>query len=331
MYAGCGYAGDLAGDPLLNVDVEKIAWIDVAKTQARTIWTGDSGLPAGYTWITYMDGILQERGAVPARDFTVPTPETMPNLAAVAVASGVSDGSYDPLGSENVANLVTLAEIFRNQIRDQFRIEDDSLDQYELFKNTGDNEPDLSGLAYETFSSLPHTTAALSFPETHRFILCKRNKYGMLSQNRKSWRLELDGSGLEVAIRPSAPKSQAIAAGPGGAFVITAEYEYKSDGDNKADTWLIYLTTGGGNPDPAVDTPVEVTMKRLEATELLNYTSTTYPNGTVGKVIVRTRREGTPDVDSNNSTIAGPATADAVGPSAPSEGGAFFGAVAKQE
>ena len=331
MYAGVGRAGDFAGDPLLWVDSEMLGWVDVDEETIRAVWTAIAGLPGSSTWITYMDGVLQERGATSAEDFTVPTAGTKPNIAAVAVAPGVSDGTYDPLGSEDVANISTLTGRYENHLRDQHRIAEDALAGLELFRASGGDEPDLDGSAWETFAALPHETAALTYPEVWKFVLARRNKYGMLSQNRKSWRVELDGAGDEVAIKPSAPTNIAIAAAAAGNFRITAEYDHRGDGDNAADTWAIFLTTDGGDPDPDVDTPIEVAMGQKAGRSILDYTSSIpAAHGYTGKVIVRARRAGSPDVDSSNATIYS-ATSSTAGPDAPAEGNAFFGAVAVQD
>lgn len=332
MYAGCGYAGDFAGDPLAWVDSERVAWTDEGQETLRCIWTAAAGLPASSTWYLCRNGNVVTRGVEPAVDLAVSTPGTVdPYLAAVAVAPGVSDGSYEPLGAYSVNNLTTLASRYANHIRDQHRVAKDSLETELLYRATADAEPDLDGAAWETVASRPHETAALAYPAIYRFILAQRNKYGMITGHTDSWRVELDGAGDEVAVRPSDPEAVSIAAAGGGNFDVHAEYAYLADGTNAADTWLIYLTTGGGDPDPDLDTPTEVTMGKSGGRAVLDWTSSVpAADGVTGKVIVRTRRSGSPDVDSNNTVIES-AVSSTAGPAAPSAGNAYFGAVAVQD
>jgi len=85
---------------------------------------------------------------------------------------------------------------------------------------------------------------------------------------------------------------------------VQAGYWPSGDGAGAADTWLIYVTDDGGDPDPELDTPTEVAMatdQRLA--RFLDWTSGSYDDGDTIKVLVRTRRSGTPDVDSTNTTI----------------------------
>lgn len=218
---------------------------------------------------------------------------------------------------------------FSGRNEDLHRVIDDAQAQYELYRGTAEAEPDFDAAAFETFTSLPHTTAALAYPAIYKFVLRQRNKYGLLSRNIRSWRLELDGSGNQVTTPPSDPFDETLEAAAAGKVRVTAQYDYTADGAaTEADTFLVYLTTGGGNPDPSVDTPTEVTMVKADGIAHLDYTSGAYSNGTIVKALVRVRQQGTPDVDSTNVNNLGPVTASTAGPAAP-EGAPFHGAVAE--
>jgi hypothetical protein len=71
----------------------------------------------------------------------------------------------------------------------------------------------------------------------------------------------------------------------------------------RADTWLIYEGDDDVAPDPDLDTPVVVEMIAARQTIRLSYDLKIehYENEPV-EVLVRTRRSGTPDVDSINTT-----------------------------
>lgn len=212
------------------------------------------------------------------------------------------------------------------------RVADDNLSRYELF-HTEDTvepaDPDIDAVALATFSGLPYETAALTYPAIHKFVLCRRNRYGLLSRNRTAWRVELDATGAVVVVKPSAPLEYTIEAAAAGAFKVTARYEYLPDGAYAANQWLIYLRTNGTNPDPSVDTPTVVSLVKVGGSAYLEYTTAGFAHGTTGKAIVRTRRTGSPNADSQNLTVV-TATASTAGPAAPS-GGVFFGGVAEQK
>src|SRR5690349_1299822 len=76
-----------------------------------------------------------------------------------------------------------------------------------------------------------------------------------------------------------------------------------STSSGQADTFLIYLTADGSDPDPDLDTPTEVEMTKADGIARLDFTSDAFSEGTTVKVIVRTRRSGTPNVDSSNVEI----------------------------
>lgn len=219
------------------------------------------------------------------------------------------------------------------RLHGKHRIAEAALDRYELFRGV-DAEPDLTGAAYETFTTLPHTTAAQDVGHTYSFVLRRRNAYNLSSQNVLSWSVTLDGSGVEVSAPPSSPTDIAIEPAASGAALIMAQYGYLADsadagGGGEADTWLIYLTSDGVDPDPVLDTPVEVAIKRTGGIAALRWTSSSHADGLTLKALVRTRRSGTPDSDSTNTAIVS-CTSETDGPSKPVLGGAGFGSVDSQ-
>lgn len=245
---------------------------------------------------------------------------------------GLREFGYEAVGPDQYVE--ALKETYSGEASTLYRIADDDLVRREIFKTdaaspTEPADPDpANDAAWATYTSSPHTTGALTVSKITKLLVCTRNKYNLLSMNRTPRRFELDGSGNLVANSPSAPFEVSIAAAAGGTFLIEAHYNHLADGSDAADTFLVYLTTGGGTPDPTVDIPVEVTMAKREGAAHLSYTSGAVAHGVVGKVIVRTRKQGTPDVDSRNLDVY-TATASTAGP-AGDAGGAFFGAVAEQ-
>jgi hypothetical protein len=328
MFAGCGRAGDFAGDPLICLDSHVLAWLDAGATQITASWTGVAALPVDAEWYTYRNGYVIQRGATSPHIFDAIIAGALPNLAVVPVAAGVGDSNYDPLGAQSLANLTGLRQRYLHQLRGRYRMAQDALAQYELFQGVDEN-PDFTAAPYETFASLPHTTAALAAGHTYAFVLRKRNQFNLSSQNVAAWILVVNASGNESQ-RPSAPSVQLIGQAVGGRARITANYDYLVDLEAvRATTWSVWLTSNGTDPDPENDTPVYTgAMQFVDGQAKLDYTSAACSHGATLKAIVRTRRAGPPVVDSANTTIMS-ITADAVGPAAPVQQ-TFLGESARQ-
>ena len=328
MYAGCGYAGDFAGDPLEWVASGFLAWVGSDRENIRAVWSGDPDLPADSTWTTYLDGELQDRAAESAEDFAVATAGVVPNVAAVAVAPGVGDDDYDPLGSEDAANISDVKTLFAHTLRGQYRIANAALDVYELYRGV-DAEPDFDAAPYESFATLPHTTPAQDVGHTYYFVLRKRNVHNLSSQNVASWSVKVGATGADVT-EPSAPAEWALAAAAAGAARVTASYDYLTDGTAaRGDTWAVWITADGSTPNPSGDPDYTETMVLADGVAKLDYTDGGHSHGATLKALVRVRRDGETPVDSQNSTVQ-TATADATGPAAPAGAATFHGGASKQ-
>jgi hypothetical protein len=206
-----------------------------------------------------------------------------------------------------------------------YRVEDAATEGYLLYRGV-DAAADLTASAWETFSSFPHTSADLAAGHTYQFVLRKRNKWGLISQNLTAWSVTIDANGHQQSIAPQGPSDVAIAAAAAGTVEVTARYNWQADGVWAADTWLIYLRSNGTDPVPGSDTPITLAMNQADAVALLGYASSAFAEGADVRVIVRTRRTATaaaPGADSANSTVYR-ATATLLGPDAP-EVSAFIG------
>ena len=186
-----------------------------------------------------------------------------------------------------------------------YRAANDALARYELYKGT-DASPDFSGAPLETFAGLPHETAAtLAADHAYHLVLRKRNAYNLLSQNIAETLIEIDAGGDQVAVRPSDPQAVTVAPAAGGKAAVEAMYSNVADGDNAADTWLIYLTNDGGDPEPGVDEPETEAMIFRGGIAILDWLSGAEDDETVIKILVRTRRvdAGPVNIDSIGTTI----------------------------
>ncbi len=222
---------------------------------------------------------------------------------------------------------------FAGLLAGEHRIANDAFNRFELFRGQ-DASPDLDAAPIETFTSLPHVTAALPLPPsgTRKFLFVTqlRNIHNLRSLNTIEVLIEVDAAGALVAIRPSAPEGTRADTVAAGKIRIQSFYDYTADGNNQANQWLVFLRSDGTDPDPDIDTPTVVTMAKNDGIAKLDFLSVAFVGGTTVKAIVRTRRTAAPAADSDNLNIV-TAIASTTGPAAPEPAGAFFGTVLKQD
>lgn len=208
-----------------------------------------------------------------------------------------------------------------------YRVSSSLLARYELYRGVDGAAIDFD-TPYQTSSLLPFSTAAQTPGHTYAYVVRRRNRYDLVSQNIAEWVVDVDGGGAVVPTPPSAPEF-AVAAAAAGTVLVTAEYAYDVDGAAAGDTWLVYLRSDGTDPDPDIDTPATSAMRLADGVAKLSYTSAAFAEGATVKVLVRVRRSGTPDVDSTNADIL-TAIATLLGPAAVSPASAFLGRSAEQ-
>ncbi len=209
-----------------------------------------------------------------------------------------------------------------------YRISDATVEGFELYRGV-DAYPNLSASPWETYTSEPHTTGSLAANHTYHFVRRYRNRWNLLSQNIDETVIKINGSGNEVGVPPSDCTDETATPAAAGTVLITARYAYVSDGDLQADEFLIYVTFNGVDPDPSMDTPVEVTMLKSDGIAKLTYTTAAQSEGTTVKAIIRVRRSAAPISDSSNATIVS-AIATLLGPSAVTPASSFLGSNAQQ-
>jgi len=231
--------------------------------------------------------------------------------------------------SIRVAPPLVLAVPVAGAVRADYRIEDMSLERYELYRGTGGAAPDFDAAPFETFTSLPHTTAALGTSLDDRLVVRFRNRFGLVSQNDEAFRLETDGSGVEAVIRPHFAEFVTIEPWTAGAVRIRADYHYVLDvPEVRADAWAIWITSDGSDPDPLDPETAEVEMTFADGVTRLTHVTTPFSDGLTIKAIVRTRRTGAPDVDSLDTGIVS-TTTDVDGPGLPASR-IFHGDIAEE-
>jgi hypothetical protein len=196
---------------------------------------------------------------------------------------------------------------YTETLREYYRLADTSKALYEVYVGT-DAEPDFTAAAGGSGAALPLRVAGAlpgSGTRTFKVTCCQRNAYNLRSFNRYSHAITIDSTGAEAAAAPSAPTDVSVSEVSGGYLSLQAKYCQHAD-TAPADTWRIYTTGTGVDPDPATDTYTDVTM---EAPASL-WTSTYILDTTVGpfaknadvRVLVRSYR--TSDTTASTNTTA---------------------------
>jgi len=207
---------------------------------------------------------------------------------------------YEKYTGEIKAHYAILRK-YEGEIIGRYRSAEDAVDQYELYKGE-DAMPDFDAAPWETFTSFPHETDVLAADTTYYFVLRKRNKYGVLSQNTTPTVFTIDDGGDQITNPPSNASDITLAQVATMSMNVSAIYNSRQD-ETPADTWLLYFTDDDSSPDPDADTPVEVEMEYEAGNAWLDYDYGPKDDNTTIKVIVRTRVSGSPDADSDDETI----------------------------
>lgn len=224
--------------------------------------------------------------------------------------------NVQPIGTANVFNTFSTEPVGQSHVLRQFsqqpagltRIANDSDARYELYIGE-DAYPDLTAAPEETFTSSPHETTFTVTPpgsgtKTYYVVTQRRNKWGLVSQSTDYTAITIDAAGAVITQTPKAPKSITVTATADRYVRVEATYAPNEDPASvQADTFLIYYTTDGSDPDPSMDTPTEYTMTNRDGLAKLDQTIGQFSESATIKVLVRTRRQGSPDVDSVNTTI----------------------------
>lgn len=205
------------------------------------------------------------------------------------------------------------------------RIANDDLIGYELYLGIN-ADPDFTAEPYAEFDALPYETPELTEGNEYRFVLRQRNAWDLQSRNVRSWSVVIAGDGESESL-PAAVTNPTLIPAESGRVLVSAFYYYQ-DEISPADQFVLYLKTGGDDPDPETDTPIFVTMVKSSGVAQLKYLSLPYANDTTVKALIQTRRS-TDEVSSISSSIL-TATTSTTGPVAPI-GSALFGRVAGQK
>jgi len=196
---------------------------------------------------------------------------------------------------------------YNNAMPMRFNLRDTATEQYELYIGTGGNEPDLTAAPDEE-GALPLSsvlTPPMSGIDTYRFVVRKRNAYNLLSLNTFSKAFQLDSNGDEVNTEVSEALGVTLSHIGSGKIRVKAYYSPSLDA-NPADTWVAYIRTNGTDPDPGVDTPVNIGAMAdpdlMTGNVYLTYDTSAYDWNTDFRIILRPKRSSDNE-EATDSTV----------------------------
>ena len=176
------------------------------------------------------------------------------------------------------------------EIRQSYRVADDSLDRYELYVGE-DAMPDFeaSDQPVATSSTLPVSyvpdPADSGLTKILYCVVRKRSKYNLLSHNQHPTLVEINDLGEEELGPLSVPEITDVVDGASGEIIVFARYPRNVD-QHPADLWEVYAEIGV-DPDPDVDTPqATVAMSQLGVDSRLRQSLTGLTPGEVYHVMV---------------------------------------------
>ena len=233
-------------------------------------------------------------------------PDTL--AEAIGLADTVSSIGIYP---ETMAEAVGMAEgqqgamlISDNKQDGYHRLAQTTLARWDIYKGE-DASPSvgLGATAWETFTSSPHTTAALTVGVTTNLVVRLRNIHNLESLNIDEFTITLDGAGAQITNPPSNPFNISILAAANGNVRILASYDAATDGTtNQGTRWDVWLTTDGSTPDISDVYGTQPTIGG-NAVEQLDLTTTdNFADGLTAKVIVKVTRTSD-SVSSDDATV----------------------------
>ena len=198
---------------------------------------------------------------------------------------------------------------YTNTIKGHYRIKETALSLYKLWVGENAN-PDLTVAPDATSTGLPISfviTPPGAGTSEFRATVRKTNEYGMTGHETNYWSVWVDSSGNEVAKPIQSPYDITLANRSGGVARLIAKYQPLQD-STPADRFAIYSTTNGVDPDPAIDTPVEVLFtattvlpNQFDQSKVLYYDFASQNFNTDLRVIVRAATAG---AESENETVS---------------------------
>lgn len=139
-----------------------------------------------------------------------------------------------------------------------YRVSDPSLAGYHLFVGE-DGLPDFSGASTAFSATLPMVQALTPGARSY-WCVREASEFGLSSQNTLCGMVNVGAGGEDDTEALTDPEVLSITSAPGGEVDVRLRYSGGMDA-TPADTWRLYVATGGTTPDPDVDTPTDTAMR----------------------------------------------------------------------
>lgn len=252
---GTSAAAGAATDTLDAVPGMAVGYETPSGNGSIQIITSDTTPPSGITWSTAID-------ATNAIDLTLLFRNKVHGLwikMEIPAGAPYNDAMQNKVTLQHTQSAVT----YTDTISSWYRIAAAIIDKYEVHVGE-DVVPDLS-TAPDTEGSLPQTHAVanpVSGTKDINVTVCRRNDIGLVSQNSAYETITIDNTGTNVTNELSTPTSVALTQQPAGQLLVEAVYNAGLDA-SPADTWNVYITTTGVDPDISTDTPTQYSMGSL--------------------------------------------------------------------
>ncbi len=265
--------------------------------------------------------LLAKESPVAGEVQTIADSETAPSglswgstvsITTLAMGESIAIWRHRAVGAATAVNTEALTTVtvtytyngtqYTHPMPGYFRIGDTTLARYEL--HVGEDAEPTFASATATSTTLPFTQA-LSVSTSNHYAVRRRNQFNLESFNILT-SITVTGSGGEDETPVlTAPTVASFDAYDGGECDIVLRYPGVSDA-TPADTWRLYVTTDGTDPDPGTDTPSDTafTISGLALTNITNrLTVGPYAYGTVVKIMPRVY-SSTLDAESANVNIS---------------------------
>lgn len=200
---------------------------------------------------------------------------------------------------------------YTNRIRGCYRIKDTALALVKLWLGV-DANPNLAAAPDATAAVFPSVviTPPVSGISEYRITCRRSDAYGLTSHDTDYQSVWVNSAGVQVAKPINSPTDISLQNDSGGVALLMAKYQSKMDA-SPADQWKIYWTVTGVNPDPAVDTPITISMTNatynktsmFDSSTALYYSFATQAFNADLRVIVRAHRSSDA-TQSRNSTVS---------------------------
>lgn len=138
-----------------------------------------------------------------------------------------------------------------------YRVSDPSLAGYHLFVGE-DALPDFSGAAAAFSATLPMVQALTPGARSY-WCVREASAFGLSSQNTLCRTVNVGAGGEDDTEALTNPEVLSLTSAVGGEVDVHLRYSGGMD-ETPADTWRLYVATGGSTPDPDVDTPADTAM-----------------------------------------------------------------------